>query len=325
MRLSLFALSLFFAFSIAHGKEYGIHDPKQMLTVSESATGKKYGIDLPYLDQMLTDLALHAKNFPPQFDSDQEKQRAVKDIKTLSGMLDVMVAGPNPPPELLWRAGFLNSMGHNLDIPGSAEKTSAIFLKLLAASPSDPRGNYMYGVFLAVSGKPKESIPYLEKATALGVVDATYSLGVAYLSLGDPEKALVNLDIYQKQRPNDENVIKLIGAIRKGINKAGKSTPGQTKDFWLSTFKPMEVQAQCNKSPLRKNFSGKDEECLAKVNEIFDQCVTKVENVKIPSLITSGKEAGKYGSIIGECITAYYFGGEHLKLFNLSQQIVNGQ
>jgi hypothetical protein len=35
------------------------------------------------------------------------------------------------------------------------------------------------------AGKPKEALTYLEKARSLGVVDAVYSIGMTYLSLGD--------------------------------------------------------------------------------------------------------------------------------------------
>lgn len=216
MRRYLFALSILLIFSISHAKEYGNYDPKRVLTASESPSGKKYGFDGAYADRMLGDLALHAKNYPPKFDTPQDRQRAIQDVKTLSGMLDILISGPSANPELLVRAGFLNSIGHNLDIPGSAEKTVAIFQRLLAALPSDPRGNYMYGTFLAGAGKPKEALPYLEKALAVGVVDAAYALGMTYLTLGDKGKALENLEGYKRRNPGDGNVDKLIDAIRNG-------------------------------------------------------------------------------------------------------------
>lgn len=216
LRRILLAILMLHASSVTCAKEYGNHDPKRMLTVSETPSGKKHGFDLRYLDQMLNDLALHAKNYPPQFDTAQDRQRAVQDIKMLSGMLDILIVGPSPNAELLMRAGFLNSIGHNLDIPGSAEKTAAIFQKLLTAAPADPRGNYMYGTFLAGAGKPREAIPYLEKALAVGVADAAYSFGMTYLTLGDKQKALQHLDAYQQRNPNDGNVTKLIDGIRNG-------------------------------------------------------------------------------------------------------------
>jgi len=214
MRIYLLALALLLNFSVSHAKEYGQYDPKRLLTVSESPSGKKYGFDAVYLDQMLNDLGFHAKNYPPNFDTPQDRQRAIRDVKTLSGMLDILINVPTANPDLLVRAGFLNSIGYNLNIAGSGEKTSSIFQRLLAAAPSDPRGNFMYGAFLAGSNKPKEALPYLEKALALGVVDAAYAIGMTYLTLGDRKRALENLEDYKRRKPNDGNVGKLIDAIR---------------------------------------------------------------------------------------------------------------
>jgi len=216
MRKFLFSVFAVLLAASASAKEYGQYDPKRLPTVSESPSGKKYGFDIAYLDRMLNDLSAHAKNYPPQFDTPQDKQRATRDVKALSGMLDILIDVPAPNPELLVRAGYLNSIGHNLDIPGSAVKTRSIFQRLLAAVPNDPRGNYMYGTFLAGVGKPKEALPYLEKALAVGVTDAAYAIGMTYLTLGDKEQALKNLTDYKRRKPSDLNVDQLIEAIRNG-------------------------------------------------------------------------------------------------------------
>ncbi len=223
MRNCVFAISLCLS-SLAYAKEYGNYDPKKILTVSESTSGKKYGIDGRYLDQMLSDLAFHARNYPPRFDSPVDRQRAERDIRALSGMLDVLVNSPNPHPEILLRAGLLNSIGHNLDIPDSGKKTSSIFNKLLSTTPMHPKGNHVYGTFLAGAGKPKEAIPYLERAHSLGVPEAGYSLGMTYLSLGDKQKALGYLENYQRNAPNDTSVGRLIEAIRNGKVEFKKTT-----------------------------------------------------------------------------------------------------
>jgi tetratricopeptide (TPR) repeat protein len=223
-KLLLPLISLLVTFT-ASAREYGNYDPQRLLTTSETSAGKKFGFDGAYLDLMLNDLSSHAKNYPAQFDTPQDKQRATRDVAALSGMLDVLINVPTPSTELLVRAGYINSMGHNLDIAGSAEKASSIFQRLLAASPSDPRGNYIYGTFLAGMGKSKEALPYLEKALSVGVTDAAYAIGMSYLALGDKDKALENLDEYKRNRPNDKNVDKLIDAIRTGKIELKKS-PG---------------------------------------------------------------------------------------------------
>lgn len=215
-RLFIAVLVVLIVVSNASAREYGNHDPKRLFKVSETPSGKKYSFDVAYLDQMLNDLSTHAQNYPPRFDTPQDKQRATQDVKVLSGMLDILINVPAPNPELLVRAGHINSIGHNLDILGAAEKADSIFLRLLAAAPSDPRGNYMYGTFLAGVGKPKEALPYLEKAIALGVIDAAYTIGMTYLTLGDKEQALKNLESYKQRKPNDGSVDRLIDVIRNG-------------------------------------------------------------------------------------------------------------
>ncbi|MGL5630809.1 MAG: tetratricopeptide repeat protein [Azovibrio sp.] len=216
MRKYLLALCCLLSVSLAYAKEYGSYDLKRLVMVSETPAGKKQGIDLAYLDRILSDLAVHARNYPPRFDTPQDQERAIQDVKKLSGMLDILIDVPKPNAQMLFRAGFLNSMGHNLDIPGSAKKTSVIFQKLLADEPSNPKANYSYGAFLAGAGKPKEALPYLEKALALGVKEADFSIGLVRLGLGDKEGALKNLEAYKLNVPDDKNVDQIIEAIRNG-------------------------------------------------------------------------------------------------------------
>ena len=216
MRTLLLTILIALVSSSASAREYGNYDTKRLLTVTETPEGKKYGFGGPYLGQMMSDLSVHARNYPPQFDTPHDKQRATEDVKALSGMLDVLIKVPNPDLKLLTLAGDVNSIGHNLDIPGAAQKANSIFLRLLAAAPSDPRGNYMYGKFLSGVGKPKEALPYLEKALSLGVIDAAYAIGMTHLTLGDKEQALKSLEDYKRRKPSDGSVDQLIDAIRNG-------------------------------------------------------------------------------------------------------------
>lgn len=208
------ALVLLLPSLAAYAKEYGSYDPKRLLLISETPTGKQHDLDMRYLDRWLHDLSLHAKDYPALFDTPLDRQRATEDARWLSGMLDTVITGPTPNPQLLARAAFINSLGHNLDISGLGEKADSQFQKLLAAVPADARANYMYGTFLVSVGKPKNAIPYLEKAIAVGVVDANYTLGMTYMTLGEKQKALEYLEAYKRRNPNDEIVDKLLDAIR---------------------------------------------------------------------------------------------------------------
>lgn len=219
----LLVVSFLLMMSVAHAARYGHYDPNRLLSVSETASGKRYSFNLAYLDRVLQDLSAHAKNYPPRFDSPQDRQRAVEDVKRFSRMLDVLVNAPRPNTRILARAGYLNSIGYNLDIPGSGEKAVSIFERLLAATPSDPWGNYLYGRFLANAHKPRQALPYLQKAYAAGIANAAYTLGMTYLSLGNREKALEHLEIYKRRNPDDTRVDTLIEAIRSGKIRFGRS------------------------------------------------------------------------------------------------------
>ena len=202
---------------MAYAIGYPGYDPQRILTASENTSGQKvYGLDMRYLDRMLGDLSRHAGRYPPSFDSPEQKQRAIQDLNALSGMLGLLLKDGKPNPQILFRSAITNRMGHNLDVPGAAEKAEQQFQTLLQAEPDAPQGNYQFGIFLAETGQAERSIPYLEKALALGLEEANYSLGMAYLGVGNKEEALVRLNAYLKSKPNDMSAQKLIRAIEVG-------------------------------------------------------------------------------------------------------------
>ncbi len=210
-------LLLTLSIPMAYAAGYPGHDPQKILTVSENASGQKaYGLDMRYLDRMLGDLSRHAGRYPPSFDSTEQKQRAIQDLHALSGMLGLLLKDGKPNPKILFRSAMANRMGHNLDIPGAAEKAEQQFQALLQIEPDAPQGNYQFGIFLAETGRVERSMPYLEKALALGLEETNYSLGMAYLGMGNKGEALARLNVYLKHMPNDNSVQKLIQVIEKG-------------------------------------------------------------------------------------------------------------
>ena len=106
---------------------------------------------------------------------------------------------------------------------------------------------------------------------------------------------------------------------KQPVTTNSANTVGMKKADWLLQLKPLEIQGQCANSPLKRKFTGSYQECSVVVEKLFDKCANNVENVKIPDMLTSLQEAKKYGSVMGECITAHYFGGEHLSIFNKMQ------
>ena len=199
-------------------KEYGKYDLRDSLKTKTTEDGKtKHYLDMKMVDKVIDDLAAHAKNYPPTFRSKDEKNRAARDAKMLISLFDAIAANDKAETELLLKSGFLNSIAHNLDIKGSAQKASAYYQRLLKREPNHPAGNFHYGVFLAGTATgQKKSLPYLEKALKLGVEDARFSLGLAHLTLGDKTKSLEYLESYSKKNPDDEHAKIIIEAIKSG-------------------------------------------------------------------------------------------------------------
>jgi Tfp pilus assembly protein PilF len=131
-------------------------------------------------------------------------------------MLGMLTEDARAHPEILFRAAMANSYAHNLKINGAAEKADALFKRLLTRAPEHPPSNHAYGAFLAGVAKPRESLSYLEKALAAGIVDAAYALGLAHVSLGDKDRALHYLETYRTRVPADKQVVPLMEAIRSG-------------------------------------------------------------------------------------------------------------
>jgi tetratricopeptide (TPR) repeat protein len=214
MKRGFIVLVLCSTCAIAQAMEYGHYDVKSVVSISETTPGNpSVTINVAYFVQILNDLGSHAGTWPVHFDSADDQHRAEHDVVSLSALLDPFADSFNTKA-LLLRLALLHAVGHNLDIPGADEKAVAVFNKVLQLWPNDLQANYRYGVFLAGTTKFRnEAIPLLEKAKALGVVDAEYTLGHTYLSLGDKVKAVENLKSYTTRVPNDENAARALDAV----------------------------------------------------------------------------------------------------------------
>jgi tetratricopeptide (TPR) repeat protein len=212
--------------AVAYGKEYGHYDTAKIVAVAQAANGQYSAkVNFVLLDQILGDLSLHNDTYPSQFDSQEDRRRATRDVMVISRTLDTLLSGPAQDRQLLLRAALLDSIGHNLDVPDADKKALAAFTGLLSQVPDDARANYLYGKFLVSTGKPGEAIGVLEKAKRLGAGEADYTLAVAYSSIGLRDKALEDLRRYAKRAPKDPNVAKLIDSIRDGNIEVQQGKP----------------------------------------------------------------------------------------------------
>ena len=196
-------------------REYGYYQLAKLVSVTEAAPGKSsVTVNINYFTQMLEDLERHAGHYPPHFEFAEDRQRAERDITTISKLLDPLTDNFSNNPQILLRLALLHAAGHNLDVPDSAPQAIADFDKLLSLTPEDPQANYRYGSFLAETTRKGEGIPFLEKAQRLGVPEAGYWLGVSYRLVGDKAKAVESLETYTQHAPNDRQAAVLLQAIR---------------------------------------------------------------------------------------------------------------
>lgn len=187
--------------SLVIAEPYGQYDFKKLIYKSEITN--KLTLDFNYLDTITNDLAIHAYGYPPEFDSPQDQLRAEQDASELSKILDIIINLPKSKTEsqyleLLNRAAFLNFLAHNLDIPETGEKADKLYKKMLSIKPNDPIINYRYGFFLTNIAQFERAIPYLETAINKGYIDANYTLGMTYLTLGKNKEAITYLEKFQK-------------------------------------------------------------------------------------------------------------------------------
>jgi len=180
------------------------------------ASAKEVEFTLQSIDDTLARIAPHARGFPPTFASVDERKQIEADLRRLLVLLDAAVVQLPNETDLLFRAGFANAMGHNLDFSGCAEKSIAAYEKFLKLKPDDKIGNYYYGGFLAgTATRRQDSIKYLEKALSLGVTDAHYTLAFVYLGQADKQKALLHLKKYAEANPKETWIKEKIAQVEK--------------------------------------------------------------------------------------------------------------
>lgn len=211
---------------VAQAAPYGQYDLGKLLKPTENENGRKYQLDHAFVDRVLTDLMRHAGDYPTQFDSQSDQQRAQRDSQLLRKLFGEWAQAPQAHPELLYRAAMLGSIGHNLNQPGAAAQADAFFQKLLVVEPAHRQGLYRYGLFLASTGQPQTAIPWLEKAIAAGVEDGYYTLSLSYLALGKTQQAIDAMEKYRAGHADDKRADDVLDAMRNGKFQI-KAMPGK--------------------------------------------------------------------------------------------------
>ena len=156
------------------------------------------------------------RGYPPQFRDRAHRDAVVASMTQAVGELSKMDFTGQTDVALLTDVAHLLAMGHNLDL-GTAARAKSTFEQVLALAPDDRRANFLFGMYLVATQQFHfDSLPYLEKALALGAGDARFPLGILYAERGEQDKSLSTLESYAADYPNDRRVRQVIEAVRAG-------------------------------------------------------------------------------------------------------------
>ncbi len=169
-------------------------------------------------EKFLNELAQHAHDYPPRFDSQAQRDQMRKQLRDVLPSINAASSRSPQDSKLMFMKAYANNMGHNLDLPGCAEVAVAAYTDLIVLQPKSGRAHFHLGGFLASTGQGADSIPYLLKAIELGETDAHFSLGLMYLMQGDKRFALEHLKTYLQTKPDDVLAKKVVADLETGKN-----------------------------------------------------------------------------------------------------------
>lgn len=172
---------------------------------------------LAHIDRFLNELSPHALRYPTNFESKSQYDKYSKNLTDILSQMDSMLPKFQRDTEFLFQYSLANSMGHNMDIPGAAEKSISGYSQLLALAPNDKRANYYFGSFLSATTLYEESPPFLLKAIELGEEEAHYTLAFIYIKEGKQSEALSEFKAYLKVNPDHETAKKMVSDIEKKV------------------------------------------------------------------------------------------------------------
>lgn len=212
------AIALFLC--ILNAAPYKPYDHEAMLKKDENG---RQTIDIGGIFRSTDELWKHARQYPLNFDSSSDKERAFGDLKTLEKVFAFL-------KEQGFTANFDNEgrhyfevllarifvMEHNFDVAGAAQKADEAYKNLLAQHPNDGELHAEFGDFLGNSGRMDEAKGEFETALKLGQKRAQMGLVMVCLMQKDQICAKTHLKEFLKFRPNDGLARDILRSIEEG-------------------------------------------------------------------------------------------------------------
>ena len=106
--------------------------------------------------------------------------------------------------------------------------------------------------------------------------------------------------------------------IAIGIGAQDRRTP--TDPWQLESYRPVIGVQFCENPVLTRSmpFDGTTEECKAEFDRLFVKCTTDLPYVNLPSEFRNKGEQAAGVTLLFECISSHYIGGDTLKEFESS-------
>ena len=109
------------------------------------------------------------------------------------------------------------SYAHDLDIPGSWQKSVEYLNKAIEINPANEAAHIIQGKNYLDAQRSMQAFDEYKKANEINPTGrARYFMGIASLRLKKPEEAKINIQGYLKLHPEDYAAKKILNAIENG-------------------------------------------------------------------------------------------------------------
>ena len=186
-----------------------------------SALVKTFAGELEKLDPIIG-------SFPPHITSESHLKEVKSTYEKLKARLDSAIHSFPENNQLLFQRGALQSMGHNMDVPGAFEASQTDFKLVLSRNPKSISATVALGLLLVNSDQKNahEAEALFRKAQELSasqlLEDAQRGLYFALYYQGKMNAALAQIEFLLKNWPEDEQYLKLREITKQVIERSKK-------------------------------------------------------------------------------------------------------
>lgn len=186
------------------------------ITIPANTKGTEQ-IDVTLIDDFLADVAPNARHYPPNFPNRTTEHFTGENIKHLSDWLEPYAKAPNASFEVVLRAAKINGMARNLNLGENYSlRANTHMAKAVKLQPNHAEANFLYGMMISEAGGFNEGKKYLDKASALGYIEAEQSLAQADLLTDKTAQARARLVALQQKHPANPQIAEQIKIIDNG-------------------------------------------------------------------------------------------------------------